>query len=199
MATSEVYIFNLAHSHLGDGGRVASRTENTKAAYYCNLHYEQARDNVLAAHRWDFARKYVVLADLGDPPSPWDYRYAYPTDCITARQVVSANWPPSANPEPFALGVSDALDMRCLFTDVEEAILCYTARVTDPLLFPAPFTLALSWHLAELVCTPLTGDLKLKTTLLAGYRAALSAAATFDANEGVEILERVPDGIAARA
>lgn len=197
MATSDVYIANLAIAHLGDGAAIASLTENTKPARYCNLHFAQARDETLAAQRWNFARKYRALADLGTPPAHWVYRYAYPADCITARFIVPDA--PTDAPIPFELALSDDLESRVILTDREEAELCYTAQVVQVALFPPAFIHAMAWALAILVCKPLTGDLKLMTTLMQGYNQALAVAGAQDANEEHRDPNRTPDWLAARA
>lgn len=197
MPASVVYIANLAVSHFGDSATIASMTENTKAARYCNLHYEQARDETLAAFDWSFARKQIALADLGTPPDPWAYRYALPTDCLAARWLVDPS-DPDRLPIEFELAANDTLDQACLLTDEPDAVLRYTARVASVALFSPPFILAVSFKLADYVCKPLTGDTKLKAAMQAGYVRALSAATTHDANQGFRDPNRTPDHIAAR-
>jgi len=197
VTVSVLYIGNLALSHLGDSGRVADLNENTKAAYYVRLHYEQARDDTLAAAAWGFARKFQALADLGDPPDQWTYRYALPTDCVTARNLVDTTGL-NLHPE-FELAIADTLDQVCVLTDEPEAVLCYTARVEQVALFPAPFVDALALRLADYLCRPLTGDTKLKAKLQADYLRALSMAQTHDANQGSPERNRTPDHLAARA
>lgn len=197
MAVSNVTIANLALSHIGHGAPVASLTEHTKAARQCDLNLEPAREATLAAHRWGFATKYLALADLGSPPERWAYRYSYPTDCVTARELVRGS--PLEAPIPFELAVTDDRTARCLLTDREEAVLCYTARITEPALFPPAFVTALSWCLAEMICLPMTGDLKLKQAMYSGYQAALSRAAALDANEAAAARDNTPpDWLAAR-
>lgn len=214
---SEVQICNLALSHLGDRGQITLLTENSREAFHCNFVYETARDALLRAYAWRFATKYQALADLGSPPSPWLYRYAYPQDCLKARALVnpaaavaatpgtvffserSTYYPGEMNePVPFEIAAGDNLESRVILTDLETATLEYTAAVTNPAAFPPDFTLTLSWFVAMEVAIPLSGNQKLYQQAAAGFQAALLRASAQDAGEGYRSRSHTPDWLAAR-
>ena len=86
--SSEVEICNLSLSHIGTRSTISALNENSNEARQCNIHYAPARNFVLRKHPWGFAEKTLALAVLSDPPPNWLYKYQYPTDCVTAIELV---------------------------------------------------------------------------------------------------------------
>lgn len=172
---SEVDICNLALGHLGDTATVASLDppEGSAQAEHCARFYPLARDSLLEMHPWGFATKRVQLAQLGTGWPEWDYAYAQPADALKIIAVL----PPYATDDysqglshvPVAAGGSyvpqafscevDANGADVIYTDQEDAVLRYTALVTDPTKFSPLFIMSLSWHLASMLAGPiLKGD-----------------------------------------
>ena len=170
---SEVDICNLALGHLGDTATVASLDppEGSAQAEHCARFYPIARDSLLEMHPWGFATKRVQLAQLGTGWPEWDYSYAQPADALNIIAVLppdasddysmalnSANVPLAAGgayvPKAFSCEVnSDGADV--IYTDQEDAVLRYTALVSDPTKFSPLFVMTLSWHLASILAGPI--------------------------------------------
>lgn len=216
MATSEVEIANLALSHAGAGGPIASLSEASNEARECLLHYASCRDTILRSHQWNFALRQIDLADTGTTVDGWAYAYQYPADCLTlhavraggydaTRQVwVDMTLPASVGttvlypPMPYAIGVaSDGLS-RTILTDAYTAVATYSAAVTTVTLFDPLFTDALCWLLASRVTPRLTGKRDVMTECYKLYQIVLGAAAARDANEAMPVAAPDPDFIRAR-
>lgn len=172
---SEVDICNLALGHLGDTANVASLDppEGSAQAEHCARFYPIARDSLLEMHPWGFATKRVQLAQLGTGWPEWDYSYAQPADALNIIAVLPpyatddysvglSNVPMAAGgsyvPQAFSCEV-DANGADVIYTDQEDAVLRYTALVTDTTKFSPLFVMSLSWHLASMLAGPiLKGD-----------------------------------------
>lgn len=172
---SEVDICNLALGHLGDTATVASLDppEGSAQAEHCARFYPIARDSLLEMHPWGFATKRVQLAQLGTGWPEWDYSYAQPADALNIIAVLPpyatddysvglSNVPMAAGgsyvPQAFSCEV-DANGADVIYTDQEDAVLRYTALVTDTTKFSPLFVMSLSWHLASMLAGPiLKGD-----------------------------------------
>lgn len=167
---SEVDIANLALANLGDNATVASLDppEGSAQAEHCARFYPIARDALLEAHSWNFATKRKQLAELTSDWTSWDYCYAVPSDMLVALAVIPpeptddySEGTPSQETtvgqyvtQPFAL---ESLDdgTSVIYTDQEDAVLRYTARITDPTKFSPLFTSALTWSLASMLAGPI--------------------------------------------
>lgn len=170
---SEVDICNLALGHLGDTATVASLDppEGSAQAEHCARFYPIARDSLLELHPWGFATRRVQLAQLGTGWPEWDYSYAQPADALNIIAVLppdasddysmglnSANVPLAAGgayvPKAFSCEInSEGKDV--IYTDQEDAVLRYTALVTDTTKFSPLFVMTLSWHLASMLAGPI--------------------------------------------
>lgn len=172
---SEVDICNLALSHLGDTATVASLDppEGSIQAEHCARFYPIARDSLLELHPWGFATRRIQLAQLGTGWPEWDYSYAQPADALNIIAVL----PPDATDDysqglsnvPLAAGGSyvpkafsceiDSNGADVIYSDQEDAVLRYTALVSDTTKFSPLFVMALSWHLASMLAgTIIKGD-----------------------------------------
>ena len=217
----QVTLCNLALSAIGTRSTIASMTEGSAEAAQCALHYAPALEAVLQAARWNFARKQAILtllqdATQGQPvPTPWMYEYAYPSDCTQGRFVmptVQVNLPssvvgtptvPSAVGTPVRFLISTDQDANgnqilVLLTDQPQATFVYTSRVTNPNLFDGQFLEAFRYYLGARVCIALTGD---KQMALAAFKMAdqlTRNAAASNGNEGLTVIDSVPDWIKAR-
>lgn len=182
---SEVDICNLALGHLGDNATVASidPPEGSAQAEHCARFYPIARDALLEMHAWGFATRRAQLALLTSAWPEWAFCYAIPSDALNLLGVL----PPSASDDysqsfgiPNAYGITsnyvpttvsgtyvpqpysaESLDdgTQVIYTDQEDAVLRYTARVTDTTKFSPLFVTTLSWHLASMLAGPvIKGD-----------------------------------------
>jgi len=176
--SSDVDICNLAVGHLGDDASISSLNppEGSAQADHCARFYPIARDSLLEMHNWGFATKRIKLALLSSGWPEWDYSYAQPNDMLQALAVlpqdatddysqpgfVPASVPipvfGAYVPQPYAVE-SDAAGNNLIYTDQQNAVLRYTARVTDVTKFSPLFTMTLSWHLASMLAGPvIKGD-----------------------------------------
>lgn len=76
MADSEVAVCNLALSRTGDSkGFIGTFDDPTTEAQQLALWYPQKRDELLAEHRWKFARRRAYPAQIGG--APWSAATVY--------------------------------------------------------------------------------------------------------------------------
>lgn len=196
---SEVQICNLALSRVG-ARRISALSENTKEARECNKIFADTRDAVLAAHDWGFARKHATLATVATPTYPgWDYAYAYPVDCLAARRIKDDTGSLSqvaynsdeeryrnVGKVEFEIRATAALDGKVVLTNQDDAVLIYTARVTDPNVFSVEFIDAFAYRLASDLAVPLRADTRKSDTHFRKYMLLIGSAKASSANEGYE-------------
>jgi hypothetical protein len=203
--SSEVDICNAALSHLGDSANITSISppEGSVQAEHCARYYPMARDAMLEMHDWSFATRRVVLALQTIPPSvpatSWHYAYAMPAGVA---KLISVLAPEAADNTGAAFEVENLPDgTPVIYSNTENAVLRYVARVTDPTRFSSLFTDALGWLLASYLAGPIikgdagaaTGQACFKTFL-----GQLTNATGSDARQRHVVDDYVPAGIRAR-
>lgn len=174
---SEVDICNLALAHLGDTANITSINppDQSMQAVQCARFYPIARDSLLEMYSWGFATKRALLPLTANTVSGWQYIYEVPNDCVSPQVVISVdaqddwsvpvvvpNVMPLAmhngqgiyQPQPYRLG-TDATGARLLYTNLQDAVLIYTAIVTDPTKFSPLFTETLAVYLASKLAGPI--------------------------------------------
>lgn len=178
---SDVDICNLALAHLGDTATLSSINppEGSAQADHCHRFYPIARDSLLEMHLWNFSMRRVALpAKQCDWPE-WTNCYGVPNDAINLMSILppdaaddysvkfvptdaplfAHNYSPMVQtgryvPQPFTVEtLSDGT--KILYTNQPNAVLRYTAYVTDSTLFSPLFTMTLSWHLASMLAGPI--------------------------------------------
>lgn len=152
------------------------------------------------------------------PSPPWLYEYAYPSDCIQISRIVQqiqntyVGTPFTSggnNIYPFMVGpgapfkVSTDTDpngqqKNVILTNQYQAIGVYTMRITDPGLFGAQFTEALVQALSAKLALALTGQVPLANLKFQAANAVITAARASDGNEGLTIIDNMPDWITIR-
>lgn len=172
-STGEVDICNLALSHIGETGNVASisPSDGSTQATICARYYPIARDALLEMRQWGFAMKRRALSPVTSDSSTWQFAYVVPGDAMKIvavqdaeatgdyTQAISSSF---FNEPAFPLGSGQSVPQefnigqradgtRILYTNLDDAVLRYVSRVTDTSRFSATFRLALSWHLASLL------------------------------------------------
>ena len=174
---SDVDICNLALGHLGDTATVTSidPPEGSAQSEHCARFYPMARDSLLEAHMWGFATKRTTLALLGSAWPEWAYCYALPSDVLGIIAVLEQNAADDYSvpipqpysqigtvntgqglytPQPFSVETLDD-GTSVIYTNVENAVMRYTAKVTDTTKFSPLFVDALSWYLASYLAGPI--------------------------------------------
>ena len=184
MATSKALICNLALAHINQTETQISNldTDAGTIAIQCRIHYDVAREFVLADHHWNFAKKRVILTDIGTPPTNWSHRYDYPSDCLKMREIERITR--SGLPTPFRVEDDGSESGLCIVTDQDTATGIYTYNVKNVSLFSASFVVAFGWYLASELAPALTGDFKKQESTLTVYGRMIAAAQATDSDEG---------------
>lgn len=238
--TSETTICNFALSQVGTRSTIASLTEDSNEARACNLWFDQTRDDMLQQAFWNFARKTATLSLLKQSPGtpgfvgpasatwsnvypapPWQYQYAYPSDCLQVRYLqpqLSTGWTgdvplfgasvvtsgPTWNVPavPYITATdTDAggNDYNCILTSQYQAIATYTRRIINPNLFSSQFISATQSLLAARITMQLTGDKSLANGLIQSTNDMILQARVSDGNEGLTVQDPATDWVQARA
>lgn len=186
---SVVSICNMALDRIAYADPLSDITDQNHAgAAVCSRWFEHCRDEVLRAHRWPFASRTQTLALVAeDPTDEWGFSYRYPADCLRARRFVSALGDADHTRQPYDIS-SDASG-RLILCDVEDAVLLYTARIADPVLFPEDFVSLLAWKLAAEIAIPLTREMRMAANAADQYRLSLARAIAANRNE---VMHRAP-------
>jgi hypothetical protein len=184
MINSAVSICNQALGKIGISQFIANlETEQSNEARVCRVYYEAARDRVLQAMPWGFARRVAELQDIGTPPAGWLYRYRYPNDCLFARKVIETGATEDSPGQPFTVSEDEANGGLAICSNTYPASLIYTARITNTALFSALFTDALAWALAVDLSAPLSAQPSMAQSASQAYVATLAQAAARHLNE----------------
>jgi hypothetical protein len=149
---SKTQVCNFALSHLGVGKRITDiDSESSLEADTCNLFYDDALDLVLREFEWPFATKIVTLGLVQENPTDeWAFSYRYPSDCLYLRRILSGRRNDSRQSQtPYRLYQDDAGSL--IYTDMADARVEYTVRVTDVDRFPVDFKMSFSYFLASLI------------------------------------------------
>lgn len=179
---NEIEVCNVALSRVG-ANSIQSLNDATREARVCKTHYEIARDATLRDHDWQFARREVVLALLVETSEEYDYVYQYPSDCVAARRIVNAASNDPVDRIPFGVGANAAKNGKVILTDQEDAVLVYTAKITNATVWDSQFVDAMAWRLASELAVPLNADSPMAVNLMRQYLAAINAAKADGSNE----------------
>ena len=100
-------VCNIALAQIGHAERIGSLYEGSRASEVALTIYGQTRDDLLRKQDWGFAEvtasltllktappggygPWQVWAPATNPPPPWLYEYAYPSDCLMIRSLRAA-------------------------------------------------------------------------------------------------------------
>ena len=202
---SAVDICNLALSRLGDDATVSSidPPEGSAQAEHCKRFYPIARDVALSKHTWNFATKRAALALLSNvSTAEWQYAYSAPSDILSTSAGINI-YPNGAFTEggvAFAVETTTANGI-VIYTNVEDAYIRYTSKVTDTTRFTPEFVDALSYLLASYMPGPvLKGyrDIKMNVEMMKLFKVTLAEAASSDSMSNKPKIDHVPDFVQAR-
>lgn len=169
-------ICNLALSRIGQAARVTSISppDDTTEAKLCAKFLPLARNTLTELHQWSFATKRVALTPTAtsSEASSYDFAYELPDDWLDIIAVIPSTatddyaqpgvWVDASGELPTQFQASqvvqytpvdyaieqDSTGAQVLYTDLENAVLRYTAYVTDFNLYPPTLIEAMSWYLA---------------------------------------------------
>jgi hypothetical protein len=171
-------IVNVALGRIGYKLRVGSLYDGNLAANKALDIYSQTRDEILRVGDWPFANRTAVgtvlkSAPVGGyvpptvwstayPPLPWLYEYGFPTDCIRVGSVKpQVIFVPNFAPKPHLFAIANDSNQRVILSNVANAIIIYTAQVTDPTAWPPDFAEGLAAALARRL-TPVLATLDIE-------------------------------------
>lgn len=166
-------IVNVALTRIGYRSSIGHLYDGSEAAILALNLYGQTRDEMLRSSDWDFAQRTVALTLLKsapaggyvpgwspwnpatNPPVPWLYEYGYVDDCLKVRAIkptpIFAG--PNFDPQPHTFSISNdnafSPPRRVILTNVADALMVYTGRVTDPSVWAVDFAEALTNALGE--------------------------------------------------
>jgi hypothetical protein len=159
------------------------------------------------------------------PPPPWTYEYAWPQDCVRLRQVKPPYYPPGSTPEntglvlmpgfyaaplsfpgmenkpKYQIGLdydSSGNQIKVIMSNLESAMIIYTALVDNPNLWDDEFSEAMVYALAAHLVGALIGDKQVDKELYAKAVNAATTARAVDANEQPLSPDHTPDWIRVR-
>lgn len=173
-------MINIALTRIGISKQIANvSTDAIAEAAEVRLLYNDAIQQTLRDFAWPFATRYVQMAVLNGgvrPNSDWLYAYRQPVDCIFERRiVVSRTDVANAAPVPFACSSDDTGNL--IFTNLQHAVLEYTARPKCPHTRGEPlFREAAAWKLAELLAPALSRLTDTAINCAKGYAEAIGKA-----------------------
>lgn len=144
MAITNVSICNMALGWVGTKN-ISVMGENSPEGRACAQFYDLARQQTLRDHPWNFAQSRITLAavDVPDTYPEFSYAYAWPAGCLRAQRVYQ-----NGAEYDFRVVLAPSGTERMILTNAADAVLSYTADVSDPSLFDPLYARALSRRLA---------------------------------------------------
>lgn len=171
MAVTKTGICNLALIRIGSD-RISDITQNTKSAVLLNSIYDMVRDDVLRAHKWNFATKRTTLAATAITPD-WGYSHEFdlPNDCLRLLET---------SPDE----LDYVVEKRKIRANRDRLDVLYIYSNADESEWDSCFASAFAWKLAEQLAYSMTQSASLVQLCAAGYKAALAEARSMDGSEG---------------
>lgn len=186
---SKTKIANLALGRIGASKQIRNvDTETTREAVVTRLFMDEDILFVLRDFPWPWATAYVALALVAGSTTEnavpdWRYAYRYPTDCLYARRIaIESLGRNNPKPPPFRIG-RDAQG-KLIYTNEPEAVLEYTAQITDPEEFDPMFTSMLAWKVGAGQAPSLSRIKDMAETCMQMYEIEKTKAQSRALNEG---------------
>jgi hypothetical protein len=152
---ANVQVVNRALVRIGARTITNLTTEQSREAVAANLIFEDELRSVLRDHPWAFATRYVdpltlVDGEEGDPVNvDWTFSHRLPTDFVFLRRLALEGTGRSFEAEPFPYRLGSDETGGLLFSNQEEPIVEYTARLQNIMVYADPvFRDALAWRIA---------------------------------------------------
>lgn len=190
MSYSQAQICTIALGNIGINKIIEDLdADESSDGHACQTHYAAALETTLKAWRWPFAQRSVALATISSyDGDQWYYAYRAPSDYLLAHAVNPLQEDPVG--QPYQIGGDDS--GLIIYTDAPDAILAYTALISQPGLYSADFVDAIAWQLAIRIAMPLAAAEGYRQAARQGYIAAIAAANTNTGNESRPAID--PDG-----
>lgn len=171
-------LVNIALARIGSKHSVGDLYDGSMESNILLNVYAQTRDELLRMHDWGFAERDATLVLLKQqplnayippvywsniyPPIPWEFQYDYPADCLKIRSIKPVPmFIPDFDPQPYIFKIANdrtyTPTKKVILCHVENAVMVYTAQVTDPLVWEASFVEAFAASLARRIAPALIG------------------------------------------
>lgn len=161
--------------------------DTSSQAQLCRSFYDLALETVLLARRWKFAQYEVAPGIISSFDSErWQYAYRMPSDALRVHTVNATADNPEG--EPFEVGGDSTGGV--IYCDVADAVVQYTANVTNSGLYSTDFVMSLGWRLAMFIAPGMSANESLRQAASKGYDLSITEADTAAGNEG---MPGVPD------
>ena len=152
-ASTKVDLANIALRRIGEKKPIAHLSEQPVLA----LLWDHALGVAIEQHDWTFARRTVALVlDSEAPTTEWAFSYLVPADCLVPRMITDGlQQRREEDVIPFVAALN-ALEVRVLYTDMQDAILRYSRLVSNETLWTFSFADYFAWVLASEVALALS-------------------------------------------
>jgi hypothetical protein len=235
--TAPVDIVNLAADAVGSRARCSSinPSDGSQLGDVGSRQYQIRLDAFSRAAYWNCLRRQSTLTvlkaavgtpenpsdstPLAQPPRPFRYQYALPSNFLAARFIpalyddIGPNPPITTNQTnapwrgeaqaaiPFRIMIvknDQDQEIKVLCTDWQSAELVYTARIANCDLWDSQFTTGFIAALASYLVMPLNASAQVMQVCIMQAKSTLDDARRSDGNEGPSSVDHVPDFIQAR-
>ncbi len=234
--TSVVDLCNMALDAIGSQNTIQGinppAPPGSLAAQVASRNFQTQVDAVFRTANWGSARKQAPLTmlkaamgtpenpdgSLPQPPYPWLYEYAYPSDCLKVRFLIPTpttpstqappmtgtglSFPPFANTRiPFTKAVDDDAngnEIAVILSNARVAQVIYTKRINNPDLWDIQLQTAVIAALAAYFVNPLNRNAVLLKERVEIAARLLIQARIADANEGISTVDHYPDFMQVR-
>jgi hypothetical protein len=194
--TLKIRIANLALSRIGHTEGLAGLDEDSTEGRAASAAIDHVLRATLREHPWGFATKYadpmtvVAGAALTPVNRDWTFAYAYPSDCLFVRRLLTASRR-DFNADPLSYRVGREVDQLVVYTDEPDAGIEYTAIFDCPLeLADELFVDACAWRMASELAPSLSRNKLTTREAYAMYLGTLNRAAAVTEREQ----QQPPDG-----
>ncbi|MBL4588301.1 hypothetical protein JKY79_03070 [Candidatus Babeliales bacterium] len=173
----------MAIIHVG-GSKISSITEDSTEAIACEVHYDAARDKVLADKDWTFATSRAEIAQNAvNPIFGYQGSFTLPSDCLRVMEVWESADDMMFRDRPNPLEWER--EENNISADTQGSVFIrYIKRVEVTSRYSAGFVDALSHYLAYKLAIPLAQSKSLQTDMMNLYLRSLKDAANADGLQG---------------
>jgi hypothetical protein len=187
----ETALLNDALAQAGGCSSITAIDDGSHEANQCQIFYPALRDGLLRAHFWNFAVKWVELAQ--DTPAPtigYAYSYTIPPDFLRLKDYAGAS-PSSASVVPYTLQnlgfqylPNYKIESGKLRTNDGQAFLQYIWRVENVALWDPMFYQAVASFLGAKLALAIRKDPKQALALTQQGESLMLMAMSIDGQEG---------------
>lgn len=178
---SKVQIANIALTTYLGKGRINGLDDKSPAAQAIEIHYDEARRELLSEWPWSFAMRFDALALMATNDRPeWAHQYALPPKILRLSWVNDAEAAKAAMECRRAHDTPRLVQAGYLYSDLPNAHAEYLADVDDPTVYPPKFTQALAALLAHRITMMLTETASKSQAALDAYDRLLDEAKVAD-------------------